>query len=120
MDCKYARFFIIGCVWKQYYNNPRVLLLSLFYKILSSPISAGSPNITGQFPQYTWQNDVSSSFLGAFKSIGNANYKNGAWYWSGQQYVTHTYFDASDVSTIYGNSTTVTPESLATRWFIKF
>ena len=52
--------------------------------------------------------------------MGSAGYKNGAWYWSGQQYVQHTYFDASDVSTIYGNSTTITPESLATKWFIKF
>ena len=87
---------------------------------MSSPISAGCPNITGQFPQYIWQGNVNSSFLGAFKNLGDAGYKNGAWYWSGQQYVQHTYFNASNVSTIYGDSTTITPESLATKWFIKF
>ena len=78
-----------------------------------SPISAGSPNITGTFARVIIVNDGCS---GAFKYL--PKYLNGVA--GGTSKAHYVDFAASYSNPVYGNSTTVTPESLATRWFIKF
>lgn len=78
-------------------------------------VVAGAPNIT---------------FSGGFSGARLANC-SGALYETGtntapagnhtQDYKGHTFvFDASRSSSIYGSSTTITPESLSTQFFIKY
>ena len=84
----------------------------MVYKILSSLISAGCPNITGTVGRVVYVDDGCS---GAFKYL---NYLNGVNGGSSRAY--YVDFAASYSNSVYGNSTTITPESFATRWFIKF
>mgnify|MGYP001348637023 CR=1 FL=1 len=84
-------------------------------KTLGANVSAGLPNITGNF----------SAYNGA--GIDTAN---GSFYLSNTQHINYagrserdTYlcnFDASRSSSIYGNSTTVQPPALIINWFIKY
>ena len=57
--------------------------------------------------------DAGALYLGDAwnESIGNAR---------GVATYTHIYLDLSRANSIYGNSETVTPESLSTKFFIKF
>lgn len=68
------------------------------------------PNITGELTFVV----QGGSFTGAFSSIASGGGAAAAWYGAGGN------FDASRSSSIYGNSDTVTPESLKTSFFIKF
>ena len=91
------------------------ITIDSFYELetvnaVGSSVSAGLPNIVG-----TTQNTSGvSRNTGAFKYektiSGNAGEGKDAF----------VSFDASRVSSIYGNSTTVRPDSLATRYFIKY
>ena len=81
-----------------------------------SPISAGCPDITGTVSRVVYVNDDSGEGCsGAFKY---RNQLNGVAAGSAKLY--YVDFAASYSNPVYGNSTTVTPESLSTRWFIKF
>ena len=77
---------------------------------LSDLVQAGLPNITGSFsaifPYYASQ-------TGAF---GFSSDGNGGAYNSNQGY--STYFDASRSSSIYGNSTTVQPQTIKVLYYI--
>ena len=69
--------------------------------------------------QGVFLNDGSGAVQGMYdNTIGSTNVPadNGIT-WSGNNYWS---FNASRVSTIYGSSTTVTPESLKTGFYIKF
>ena len=79
--------------------------------------SAGLPNIVGG-PVISGLGRNSEQTAGALhmKSSGNSH-KSGPDY---QLHWNRIDFDASRSSTIYGNSTTVRPDSLATRYFIKY
>ena len=87
----------------------------MVYKILSSLISAGCPNITGVFSRVVYVSE-DGGCSGAFKY--SSKHLNGVNAGSSKLY--YVDFNASYSNPVYGNSTTVTPESLSTRWFIKF
>lgn len=80
-------------------------------------VSAGLPNIIGSFGRVALTS-TSLSHKGAFVSSTQNNTKNqggeGTWV-SGNISI-----DAQDSNSIYGNSTTVTPESLAVSFVIKY
>ena len=78
---------------------------------LGLTVSAGLPNITGVFNYYI----AAASGDGAFKKTTFGNH-NGAANGSGANQFS---FDASRCSSIYGNSTTVQPESVQYPYFIQ-
>ena len=76
--------------------------------------SAGLPNITGSITYDVWGRTPSGVFYnkGGQKRAGTQNDSGSTGSTKG--------FDASRSSAIYGNSTTVRPDSLATGYFIKY
>ena len=79
--------------------------------------SAGLPNIVGgPVTSGTGRNTEITAGALHMRSSGNSH-KSGPDY---QLYWNRIDFDASRSSTIYGNSVTVRPDSLATRYFIKY
>ena len=77
-------------------------------------MSAGLPNITGHFASATgkiYSTDGAFTTNGTVKGQLNGSY-NGS--------LGKGYLDASRSSSIYGNSDTVTPKSLSTKFFIKY
>ena len=75
---------------------------------------AGLPNITGTFAtDFNLINQYSGAF---FKSSKTSSNQGGA----GNRTCVVTEFDASRSSSIYGNSTTVTPTSQSTLLCIKY
>lgn len=77
--------------------------------------AAGLPNITGYFGNTTWIYAGSGS-NGAFaKAQSPASYASGVGSGAGTDYN----FDASRSSSIYGNSSTVQPESIVGMWLVK-
>lgn len=87
----------------------------LLYSLLSTSVSAGLPNITGTYknPNLRYNGTVTSGALDATTS--NASAGN-----AGQLVSTYITFDAHNSNTIYGNSETVTPKSLAVLLLIKY
>ena len=77
---------------------------------------AGAPNITGDF-SLSHLDLISPTPSGAFskttKTSASANYGTNT-----TSKAVNVAFDASDSSSIYGNSTTVQPESVALRYFV--
>ena len=114
----YLQFELIGWTSVAKQTVAGTITVDYFYELetinaVGSSVSAGLPNITGTHTTST------SSAAGAFteSSSGDLMDRNeggGVGKWG------RVYFDASRSSTIYGNSTTVRPTSLATRYFIKY
>ena len=74
---------------------------------IGSTVEAGLPNIYGN-TGYSSDTGNAATFSGPF-------YKGGSGWccgWGGYVYYSNILFDASRVSSIYGNSTTVTPPSV--------
>ena len=80
-------------------------------------ISAGIPNIIGTLTINGGVPDTQSGFVTGVFSGDLSDYKDSGGY--GKQ-VSKITFDASLCSTVYGNSTTVTPNSVAVGFYIKF
>lgn len=83
-------------------------------------VSAGLPNITGVFVDgtNTWYPNMRKNLDGAFYAKGTTSEQC-----TGGNSGTSSYingFDASRSSSIYGNSTTVQPASLTSRYYIKY
>ena len=75
-------------------------------------IGAGLPNITAS---WTWARGADAGIVGAmYQTSGSSGQGAG----NGMRATAH--FDASRSSSIYGNSTTVQPASLTTRYYIKY
>ena len=81
--------------------------------------SAGLPNITGTVTSgggYYQCGPISAS--GAFYKISSGNNTNPAYAAGGT--IKDLGLDASRVSSVYGNSTTVQPKSIESRYVIKY
>ena len=76
-------------------------------------MGAGLPNITGEFIT-----KYSSTTAGAFKAAQVPD-THGYTSFSGNEHQEIT-FDASRSSTVYGNSSAVTPLSESTLWCVKY
>lgn len=118
MDCKYERVFIVSSVWEQYYNNARVLLLSLFYKILSSKILAQAPNITGEIGGVKWGVTHYSGYWGALYETPEVlpYYINSV---QGDTSGLKIGINAYNSNSIY-SGTTIRPESYSCLFYIKY
>ena len=77
---------------------------------------AGLPNITGNL--YNIKAPDIGSAKGAFTLVNHSNSQDGAI--SSTWGHTNFDFDASRCSAIYGNSSTVTPNSLITKFYISY
>ena len=90
-------------------------------QLVGSYLEAGLPNITGEI-KATWQCDpmgissTASYTIGACQNTWTANNRGGGEQWSGCYNVD---IDASRSSSIYGNATTVVPESIVGMWLVK-
>ena len=84
---------------------------------VGSYLAAGLPNITGEFEATTSSNSILRSSSGAF-SLRSPHVPLNASAGSGTGYQ-YAQFDASDSNSIYGNSTTVVPESVVGMWLVK-
>ena len=80
-------------------------------------IKAGLPNITGTFEPWSSVANATKAATGAFKITGVGNNNSRTTGSAGTTSDTFT-FDASRVSNIYGNSTTVTDEQVRLRHFV--
>ena len=83
-------------------------------------VSAGLPNITGQFTHTVtstdWVTDrVAGAFLGSVRLSNKKNYSG-----SGYGSSVEANFSASNSNIIYGRSTTVTPKSYTAVFLIKY
>lgn len=83
--------------------------------------TAGLPNISGSFSMIN-QNPDRQSYSGAFKKASHGNYpvngiQSGSSWNEGWGSVTEN-FDASSSNSIYGNSTTVQPQSIKALYYI--
>lgn len=77
-------------------------------------MSAGLPNITGKTSSYAVQSGSGSGALTS-KVIKDAKL-----WGSNTTHIASLSLDASNSNDIYDNSSTVTPESLSTKFFIKY
>ena len=82
---------------------------------LGDLVQAGLPNITGQLNNggYTFRNDVTTN--GVFYASNNSSYYPSVSSGSGINLLN---FDASRCSSIYGNSTTVQPQTIKVLYYI--
>lgn len=78
-------------------------------------MEAGLPNITGKTDKI-WKLDSGNVETGAIKTDATGKLKGAG----GTNNSYNLTFDASNSNIIYGNSSTVTPESLTTKFFIKY
>lgn len=86
---------------------------------VGSYLEAGLPNITGAFSWSAGNGNISFTSSGAFNASSQATltaYASTGVAYSGN---TGANFDASRSSSIYGNSTTVQPESIVGLWLVK-
>ena len=118
----YLQFELIGWTSTAKQTIAGTITVDYFYELetgnaVGSSVSAGLPNIVGG-PVTSGMGRNSAQTAGALhmKSSGNSH-KTGPDY---QVFWNRIDFDASRSSTIYGNSATVRPDSLATRYFIKY
>ena len=80
----------------------------------------GIPNITGNLYGFCAPGRTSSQFrTGAFKDVSSP-YNTGVWAAGGANYQVEVNFDASRLSSIYGNSNVVTPLSLSILYILKY
>jgi len=83
---------------------------------VGSYLQAGLPNITGSYENTTWNYNGSQSRSGAFnRTTGSVDYGSA----TGNKPSTVLTFDASLSNSIYGNSTTVQPESIVGLWLVQ-
>lgn len=75
--------------------------------------SAGLPNITAGFVSWNIDGPIYFTAIGTYEGF------SGGSLWSGSP-KGNAYLDASLTNSIYGNSTTVTPNSVAVGFYIKF
>lgn len=98
----------------------------MVYKILirGQRVAAGSPEIAGDIHNYCHSNTLGNhagAFVGSSDSAHVYTGKNFAVNSADNvQRTSHVLFYASRSSSIYGNSTTVTPLSCKTGWYIKY
>ena len=118
----YLQFELTGTTSTTKQTIAGTITVDYFYELetvnaVGSSVSAGLPNIVGG-PVTSGMGRNSEITAGALhmRSSGNSH-KSGPDY---QLYWNRIDFDASRSSTIYGNSATVRPDSLATRYFIKY
>ena len=91
---------------------------SLAYSLSAISVIAGCPNITGSVRGGDTTSSGGTGASGCFRGT-EANVEHYATSSSGSKIITIN-FNASHSNSIYGSSTTVTPLSLKTKFFIKY